>query len=54
MTLPNIGAKNTLYIATDKELSYIWDEVAQVYVNIDKNNVDADTIQSILGEANKA
>ena len=51
---PNIGAKNTLYIATDKELSYIWDEVAQVYVNIDKNNVDADTIQSILGEANKA
>lgn len=47
---PTIGESNKLYIATDKYLSYIWDDDAKAYVNINKNNVDVDTIQSIISE----
>lgn len=47
---PTIGEPNKLYIATDKYLSYIWDDETKSYVNINKNNVDVDTIQSIISE----
>lgn len=47
---PTIGEEDTLYIAKDKGLSYLWDSATQTYVNMDKNNIDYDTIQSILGK----
>lgn len=47
---PTIGEENKLYIAKDKGLSYLWDSATQTYVNMDKNNIDYDTIQSILGK----
>lgn len=47
---PTIGESDKLYIATDEYLSYIWDDDTKTYVNMNKNNVDINTIQSILSE----
>lgn len=52
LEFPTIGESNKLYVATDKYLTYIWDDISKSYVNLDKNNIDVDTIQSIIGEIN--
>lgn len=47
---PTIGDTSKLYIDKQSHLSYIWDDTTKTYVNLNKNNVDIDTIQSIISD----
>lgn len=44
---PTIGKEDTLYIAKDKNLSYLWNDTTKTYEHM---KIDYDTIQSILGD----
>lgn len=49
MEFPPIGQEGILYIATDKNTSYLWNSVEMVYVSMTIDDVDtAYTIQGIL------
>jgi len=47
---PTIGKTGIIYISTDKYFSYVWDDTSKTYKILNKNNIDIDTIQSVISK----